>query len=356
MNQIVLFFQLNFFCLLFSWPVGARLSNPEKKRFTEQLASSFPGKKVFYRWQSEESREKLLEAGEWTPELYEHYMKMSHDHFAGSGFYVSESVDSEFLPLSSDDGNTLLQVEVALKHLDLSNEEIQKQLKQKRIDIYTLRELDLQMAIKYSRTGHDKWVLKGQKGIKFKPFSSRDLSLEVLEEYYDNLSGEKKAYFKAAIRDDILNRVLTKGESVYGSPFVDILAEELSQFIVSNTLNVLNNITEFETVTEITRWIRNGEQYLFDYNKRELALKALYLPFNSMEEAVDFFQVAKPYLHRSDIDRGIKKIPISSQFEGELFLAQTGLNSSHSYTHPNFIRKDDLKKICKGKFEIPKLN
>lgn len=353
MNQVILFFQLSFFYVLFSWPVGAKLSNQEKKKFVEQLATTFPERKVFYRWQSEESREKFLEAGKWTPELYERYMEMSHSHFAGPGLYVSESVDGESLPPAADDGNTLLQVEVRLKYLDLSNEGIQQQLKEKEIDIYTLQELDLQMAIKYSRTGHDKWVLKGQKGIKFKPFSSHELSLKVLEKYYDNLSGERKTYFKATIREDIRNRVL-KGESVYGSPFVDIMVESFGVLQVKSHLNMLNNITIFKTVKEITRWIRNGEQYLFDYNKRTLALKALNLPFNNIKEAVEFFQVAKPYLHRSDIDRGIKKIPITHQFEGELFLAQTGLNSSHSYTYPNFIRKDDSKKICKGEFEIPK--
>ena len=351
MKQIILFFHLCFLCLLFNYPAVAELSDQEIKEFVEQLATPFPEKKIFYRWQSEEFRKKLIEAGEWTPELYEHYMRMSRNHFSGSGLYVSEYIDSDFIPSSQDAGETLIQVEVGpdYKYLDLSKRKIQKKLKKKNIDIDRLKELDLQIAIQYSSTGYDKWVLKGYKGMKFKPFSSRELSLEVLENYYDDLYGERKDFFRAAIKSDILNRI-NSGVSVFGSPFMDILAEAEGKASVKHSLSAFISSVTFKTIEEVTRWLRNGNEYLSDHNKKMVAKKALNLLIENVDEAVDFLRFAKPYLSVPDIDGIINRTPIDRPFQGEYLLTHTDLHSSYSYVHPNFKKKENPTSLCEEQF------
>ena len=161
MNRIISFFSLCFLYLLFSWPAMAEeLSDQEKKEFVEQLAESFPEKKVFYRWVSKKFGEELTQAGEWTSELYYHSIRISRGNFSGSGLYVSEYIDTDLIPFSpveaaffsspSQDEATLIQIEVVNPYLDFSKKKIQRQLDEKNIDIEDLKELDLQMAIRYS--------------------------------------------------------------------------------------------------------------------------------------------------------------------------------------------------------------
>ena len=351
MKQTILFLYLCFLCLLFSYPAVAELSDQEIKEFVEQLATPFPEKKIFYRWQSEEFRKKLIETGEWTPELYEHYMRMSRNHFAGSGLYVSEYIDPEFIPPSQDAGETLIQVEVGpdYKYLDLSKRKVQKKLKKKNIDIYRLKELDLQIAIKYSAAGYDKWVLKGYKGMRFQPFSSRELNLEVLENYYDDLYGEREDFFKAAVKSDILNRIKS-GISIFGSPFMEILAEAEGKASVKHSLNAFSSSVTFKTIEEVTRWLRNGNEYLSDHNKKMVAKQALNLPIENVDEATDFLRFAKPHLSDPDIDGIIKRTPIGLQSQGEYLLTQTNLHSSYSYVHPYFLKKENPTSPCKEEF------
>ena len=94
---------------------SAQMSDEEARAFLENLAKPSTEKRVFYRWQSEEAAENLLEAGEMTPKLYKHYMSFQ-DSFAGTGMYVAEDVVS-----SIDYGGHIIQVELepGYKYLNL---------------------------------------------------------------------------------------------------------------------------------------------------------------------------------------------------------------------------------------------
>ena len=122
-----LFFFCCSLCLFFSGYTLAEISDHEKREYIESLAKPSKEKKVFYRWQSEQSRKILIEEGEMTPKLYNYFMDVS-DGYGGSGLYVSEDLTS-----SSGAGGTLIQVEIepGHKYLDLDDPEIRKKINSK---------------------------------------------------------------------------------------------------------------------------------------------------------------------------------------------------------------------------------
>ena len=322
-NKAILFFGL---CLFLNHSALAESSDSRKMEFVEQLAQPFLEKKVFYSWVSEASWKTLIEAEEWTPELYEHYMYISRDYSFGSGFYVSENISVDYRP---DSRKALIQVEVetdnprgsGYKYLDLLQREIQYALKGKNIDIQELLNFrfNSQIAIKYSPAG-DRWVLKGRKGVRFKPFSSEDMSLDTLEQNYHKLHYDRQVFFKTAIRVDILNREQRGDPAILSSPFIKIVEEARGIAYVSAAIYNVINSPDFriETMQDALRWLKNTRGYLSVQDERKLAKAAKDLPVNSTEEAIVFLTLAKKHLSAAEIRKIVLRTPTQSDIEVKL--------------------------------------
>ena len=197
----------------------ARLSDQKKQDFIERLAELSKERKVFYRWQSETSRQNLLDAGEMTPQLYKYFSKISKNDFSGAGLYAAE--DPSF---SSHFGETLIQIEIepGYRFLDLTDSNVREQLRKAGITHDDVYKLNPRIAVK-NTLENPWWVLKEQKGIKFTPFSSQRINLDTLVKNYNNLRGEvQREFFKDAIREDILRRA-EKSIDVFGSSLVEIV-------------------------------------------------------------------------------------------------------------------------------------
>ena len=322
-DKAILFFGL---CLFLNHSALAELSHSQKREFVEQLAQPFSEKKVFYSWVPETSWETLIEAGEWTPELYEHYMYISRDHSVGSGFYVSEHINEGYTP---DSGKALMQIEVGpddlgdsdYRYLNPFQREIRKALRERNIGIQELLNFrfNSQIAIKYSLT-KDRWVLKGRKGVRFKPFSSEDMSLDILEQNYRKLHHNRQVFFRTAIRADILNRQQRGDPAILSSPFIEIIKEAHGGNYVSAALYDVINSPDFriETMRDAIRWLENAGSYLSVQDKRKLAKAATGLPIDNLEETMVFLTLAQQYLSSAEIMRIVSRTPAKTSFEKRL--------------------------------------
>lgn len=323
-NKAILFFSL---CWFLPHSVLAEPSDPQQMEFVEQLAQPFSEKKVFYKWVSEKSWKMLIEAGEWTPELYEHYMDISRGHPFGPGFYVSEYISST--DYTSNSRNALIQIEVEpndlrdsnYKYLDLSQREIQNVLKERNIDVQELLNsgFNLQIAIKYSSAGYNKWIFRGRKGMRFRPFSSRDMSLYTLEKIYSELPYDKQVFLKTAIQADILNRE-KQDPAILSSPFIKIIEEVLGRVYVLAAIYDAINSPDFriKTIQDAIRWLKNTNQYISVQDEKKLAKAATNLPINSAEEAIVFLILANKYLSAEEIRRIVLRTPTRSVVEEKL--------------------------------------
>ena len=144
------FFYKCFLCLLFfsASTFAVELSDDEKRAFIESLATPSSETRVFYRWQPEDIKEKLLEAGEMTEELYNYYMgrETGMEIFnSGRGFYVAEDMFS-----SSIFNETIMKVRVnrGYPFIDLDDARVQKQLQDKDISLQEVYLLNPRVAVR----------------------------------------------------------------------------------------------------------------------------------------------------------------------------------------------------------------
>ena len=298
---ILSLFWLCFSCLLFNNPIIAEeMLDAEKITFIESLAEPLKERKVFYRWQSETARHNLLEAGEMTPQLHTYFMKHTEGTAQGAGFYVAEDLSS-----SSRFGETLIQVEIepGYKFLDLTDPNIQKQLQMTGItnkDIY--HRLNPGVAIRINRET-SWWVLKKQEGIKFKPFSSREMSLDALEKY-SSLKGEQKELVKDSIKENILSRA-AKDADVFRSPVVEIVEEARGREHVEDMVNRYSRHSK--TLEESIKWFKHAGQYLSEPNKKRILDNT---PLNFIGEGISLFKTAEktfPAADRGEIEHKLIK-------------------------------------------------
>ena len=186
-----------FLCLLFfsgsSFAVG--LSDDKKRAFIESLAIPSSEEQVFYRWQPASAREKLLEAGEMTLELYEHYVGKKSEtkglHLVGQGLYVSEDMSS-----SSNYGETIVKVvlERGYPFIDLNDVRVQKQLQEKGIGLEEAYLLKPRVAVRDH--GLDSWwCLKRREGIRFEPVSNQELMENFKQAHLSIGEDGKKRFF-----------------------------------------------------------------------------------------------------------------------------------------------------------------
>ena len=321
--KATLFFWLGFLCSLFSDTAIAKLSDQEKREFIENLATPLKQKRVFYRWQSEQSRKSLLKAGEMTPQLYKHFMSLT-DPVAGSGLYVAGDMTS-----SSSYGATLLQVEVeaGYKILDLSNPEVKIKLSRQGITHRNINELNPKVAVKYTEDA-EWFVLKAKEGIKFKPFSSEGVNLKALEDAYE-ATKDRKPFLRTAIKEDILRRA-EKSSEVFGSLFIHIIEEEKGTRYVQNAVNHYK--ASQNTLNEINGWLKYARDYLDQSDIEALVNKTNSLPIESIDQSIDLLKNLSKTKHLKSYRKQIidKTIPlIKNVEEGTRFL---GMAAHHLQT------------------------
>ena len=294
MKKMIPFFSFCFLCLLFIGSTFAEMSDKEKAEFIESLAEPLKEKKVFYRWQSEKARQNLIETGEMTPEIYENFM--AHRGALGGGLYVAEDMAS-----SSTFGDTIMQVEIepGYKFLDLMDPNIQEKLREKGIFMDEINHIfNPKVAVKDTR-GSGWWVLKAKKRVKFKPFSSQEISLSVLSEAYEKIEREKqKAFFKSSVREDVLSRAETNS-FVLESPFVEILEEEQGHNYVKDAVN--RHITSrppIRTAGEGMEIFLHAGKYLSEHERTKIKRKITNLPIENAEVGVRILQKIGPHLSK----------------------------------------------------------
>ena len=322
MRNTIVFFWL---CLLFSGFAFSEISDQEKRDFIESLAEPLKEKKVFYRWQSETAYQNLLEAGEMTPNLHRYFMEMDWERgirrgrptriYAGPGMYISEEAY-----LSQGYGDTLIQVEVepGYKFLDVSDESIVRTLNAKGISLEDVHLLNPNVAVK-DVSENQAWTLKAREGVKFKPFSSKDMSLKKLEKLYKTLS--EKPFFVDLVKKDILRR---PEQEVMGSWFINILTEKRGKQYIRNAVN--RHKDSLENIDEINGWFKYAGQYLNKETKNSLIDRALQLPIESVEQSAALLENMKRQrvLNQAIAETIIGKTPINSLSDGALFLEQAG--------------------------------
>ena len=176
----------------------ANMSEDEARSFIESLAKPSTEKRVFYRWQSEISRDNLLKSGKMTPRLHKHFM--SHTGVADGGLYVSEDIVS-----SNYFGDSIIKVELepGYKYLDLTDEEINTKIKSKGLSITDVYNLKPRVAVKYD-SDKPHWVLKDQTGVKFKSFSFKGIKTRDLSHVY---MAKKDQLLRTSIKHEISKRL-----------------------------------------------------------------------------------------------------------------------------------------------------
>ena len=308
MIKSILFFWL---CLLFSSPVLAEMSDQEKREFVETLAEPSKEKKVFYRWQTETSRKNLIEAGEITPQLHNHFMNMQSGIIAGPGLYVSEDLHS-----SSRFGDTIIQVEMdeGIKYIDLTDQETLSKLKQNGISADDIYKLNPKVAVKYTQPH---WVFKAREGVTFQPFSSKGIPLSELDG-----SAMTKPFFRESIKQEVLKRAEKNLPTVIGSSLISILEEEHGEQYIRNA--VIHHKDSLGNIDEVTRWLKHAGQYLNQNDIKNLINRAVLLPIDSAKQSASLLEsmVQARLTKKANITEIVKKTPIKSIKEGTLFLQQ----------------------------------
>lgn len=317
-RTVLLFFQLCFLCLLFGEFAFAEMSNDEKRAFIESLAEPLEEKRIFFRWEPKNSGTKFNEFGEATPESNKHFT--TNVEAAGSGIYVSKDLFS-----SSANGDTLIQVEVppGYKFLNVDPSTMEK-LKEN--GITTLKELyRLNPKVVVWDENHPAWyVLKETKGVKFKPFSPSDLSIDTLKMIYslgkeripmakysfdDHVPQERRDFYIGLVRKEMVRR--TENSSALAREFIKLIAIEHGGEKVRDVVNRYS--PHAETLEEASGWL-DATKYLSETDERRIVetIIAKEPPITSSRETVHFLIRAKEYLSKSDVNKILERTPIDS--------------------------------------------
>ena len=239
-----------FFILCFSEFAFAQQLNPEQIKRIESLAFTLEEPMTFYRWEwNEQNAKQRIQDGEITPEYYQALLEKDRGIKAGKGLYLSESASSSSeLNLS----NALIEVEVAkgVRVLDIeANRDILLRARISEEDLYAL-EMDNLLLSDFREKIDDWWVLKGRTGVKFKPFSIQNASLQDLfvaqtldfasRKYPFNqidFEGHIKKRVKQALVEPIQNVTDAMFLFVLGEPYFSPQEREKAFGLVLNNIN-----------------------------------------------------------------------------------------------------------------------
>ena len=167
--------------------------------------------------------------------------------------------------------------------------------------------LDSKVAVK-SSIGKPWWVLKERKGVKLKPFSSQNTSLDILLNNYKNLHGTKqKEFFRAAISEDVLMRA-NKNSFVLENPHaLEIIEKSYGRKYVEEAVkNHMAFRPPIERFSEGTEILKNIGKYLSEGDKERLMKEVL--NFIISEEELKTFQSVLP---ESEYNEALKKFQTS---------------------------------------------
>ena len=239
--------------LLFYRSASADMSDHQKRTFLENLALPSSEKRTFYRWQSQQAKKNLLEAGEMTPNLYQYYMNI-HDSWAGSGMYVSEDIVS-----SAQFGSSIIQVEIepGQKYLNLLDQEVQKKLNSAGITNEDVYKLNPRVIISDVKEDLPYWVIKNSKGVAFKTFSPVGIPVNDLAIIHE-LS--KSPQLNLSILKEVFRRAKEDLSSVVGSAFMDILERKYDKQSLRDA--VYRRTRSVKNIEDLTKLIEYAKKYL----------------------------------------------------------------------------------------------
>ena len=311
-----------FLCLLFSGSALAKMSDEEARAFLESLAKPSTERRVFYRWQSETVTNNLLQAGEMTPQLYEHFMN-TVDETAGSGFYVAEDIAS-----SSSFGTNLIQVELepGYKYLNLQDPEVQEKLKSEGLDNGDVFRLNPKVAVNYVNAEKRSWlVLKAQEGIKFKTFSLKACSTKNLAELYSRVTTTD--VMRNSIKKEVLKRAEKDLSSVVASSLISDLEKRYGKSAIQSA--VRSRIQFMENFKEIKDMLFYARKYLTPKDKEQIGKKSLSL-IRTIKEGFSLLNTHHFTLSPESREQILKKSIslIKTAREGVNFLSKWGFQLS----------------------------
>ena len=299
MKKTISFVFLSILYFLFSHPILAKLPNQGKREIIESLAKPLEERRVFYRWQSEKSRDTLIKEKKFTKERLKYFMRKDSNIQAGPGLYVAEDLHS-----SSNFGETIIQIEAnkGVKYIDLTDQEILKKLRDKGVNVQDIYNLNPRIAIKYNS---QHWVFKTRKKVTFRPFSAKGIPLEKLQ----GPAFQKRSYFREIIRKDILKRAEKNLSNIIGSPFIGFLEEEYGRGYIQNTVNRHKN--SLNSVDEINGWLRYADRYLNKGDMKNLIKRAASLPIASMKQSEALLKnmARSGLINKTTVTEILKKTP-----------------------------------------------
>ena len=259
------------------------MTEDEKRKFIENLAETSTQKKVFYRWQSQKVHDNLLRVGEMTPKLYRHFMDMN-DPWAGAGLYVAEDVLS-----SRQFGNSLVQVEIepGYKYLNLLDNSVQQKLESVGLTNEDVYRLNPKIAVTDIKENQPYWVLKGQKGIKFKPFSPRFIPFNQLAQLYHF---RKPRPLDTTILTEVYRRAKKDLPSVVASKFIHILEKKHGRRAIQKAVD--DRFRALKNIDDSMALFRHAKNYI---NLDEVIRQSIPL-IRSSQDGINFLDEAKDHL------------------------------------------------------------
>ncbi len=176
-------FLLLFFLLVFGNVVrlsARETTDAEKIQLIMKVAKPSSEDKIYYRWQSEKSGTNLVNAKEYTEQLFNYFMGMKVDdaHFAaGTGVYFSEDLTNSAQFIRGGGKGSLIEVHIrkGMPTLDLRSAETIEALGKLGFTEDDVFRLKVPAAIRYTSNGW--WVVKRREGVEFHNVNPERISL-----------------------------------------------------------------------------------------------------------------------------------------------------------------------------------
>lgn len=294
------------------------MSDDEKRAFIESLARPVKEKREFYRWQTKDYQNILLEAGEFTPEMYE---ASKSYHALGKGLYVAGDI---FSSLGVAEGETLVKVEVdpGVKFIDLLS--VEKELKRNGITRADVLQLDPPPKVIINDPHGRTWVvIKQTKGVKFRPFSIDTMSDKALSTSHlvgktldsgewgawstmDN-APDKRAFLMASIAEEAKNRAIKSADSF--AKLYNIVRDTWSK--VDRERALLQHSSQFKTIKDWRLWfdhIRSNSFGFGDETTIKMVNQIKKLPVTSLREGLILLEHGESSLSKEEKRNIVKKI------------------------------------------------
>ena len=301
-----------FFFSEFSFSVNL---TPEQIKLIESLAPPLEETVTFYRWEwGESNAKKNIEAGGITPEHYQTLQSKKRGVASGKGLYLAESIYSAsqlnlstaLIEVEVEKGVRILDIEANIDTLERAGITIE--------DIYSDSEMKNILISDFREKVDDWWVLKGETGVKFKPFSIQKTSLtDLLMAKTLNLSKNKYPFNSLDLDSHIKQRVK---ESLGAS--VNNLEDAVSNFYL-------------------------GKPY-FSPKEQEQALNLVLKNVRNMEDSISLFKPPEMNI-RSKLKQNFLNNPVNADrftgyMLGQAFEANKPLTRFHELLSP-----DDSSKL-----------